>query len=319
MSYESFKPADLVSNGHMFCEYSNRGGNEIAYLLGANDLNDLLENKEVPFLPGQKLLDVGSGGGSFLDEICKLRPDLMGIKLDKSYTDSDKASELGNRENLLHVASDAIKLPFADDTFEHIFSCWCLPYLSDIDRQTALLEMYRCLKPGGQMTVLPWVEVECNNCTLAPRLQKDATHSEEFIRTWSEAISGAMPKNENHSVYEEALKIVTERVSHGRIVDFLADGADESGRFSGNVYEDGWIDKRYSTVRTAEEILKRNTRAYGQAKGYLFLDHEGEKVLAITYSGGRNDYTIYHRVYDDGHINTEPDYDYSMEQENSAM
>jgi ubiquinone/menaquinone biosynthesis C-methylase UbiE len=90
------------------------------------------------------LLDIGCGAGQTLmvADTGSARP--VGVDVDK------EALRLGRELNpgILFVRSSGEKLPFADDSFDFVFSRVALPYMN-IPR--ALLEVRRVLRNGGSV------------------------------------------------------------------------------------------------------------------------------------------------------------------------
>jgi len=99
------------------------------------------------------LLDVGCGTGQLLQDIREKYPNwninLTGV--DKSAQMITKAVEkkLINAE---FIRGDAVKLPFKKEKFEIITCCHSFPYYQD--KQKALKELLRVLKPGGYLLLV---------------------------------------------------------------------------------------------------------------------------------------------------------------------
>ena len=58
-------------------------------------------------------------------------------------------------EQISMAAGDAGKLPFADDSFDWIWSADCIGYPSG-DLLPLLMEMIRVTRPGGEIVILAW-------------------------------------------------------------------------------------------------------------------------------------------------------------------
>lgn len=99
-------------------------------------------------LHDKRVLEVGSGLGI----LQHLVPDYVGI---------DIASTAGAYCSKPFVAASATALPFADNSFDGIWSVWVLEHLAEPEQM--LQEIARVLKPGGSLflcaawDVAPWV------------------------------------------------------------------------------------------------------------------------------------------------------------------
>ena len=104
--------------------------------------------------PGMKVLEVGCGPGSFaedlvgLDVTC-LDPSPEMLKVAKKRVDAARASR--GEEPAVYVEAIAESIPLEDNTFDMVF---CLFSFRDFqDKRKGLEEIYRVLKPGGQLVI----------------------------------------------------------------------------------------------------------------------------------------------------------------------
>jgi len=128
-------------------------------------------------LLGKKVLDVGSGGGSFLRECAKLGIDAIGIDpvyasvfgvnmLGRPYKIDILKSEtvsLANKYGAKIVAGVHEALPFKEDTFDFVLGCYssvayaAQNYADLKQREQAVKRMVeetiRVLKPGGEARI----------------------------------------------------------------------------------------------------------------------------------------------------------------------
>ncbi len=91
------------------------------------------------------ILDVGAGSGELLRQIRRSVPEkellLVGAELSQNAARAIKnGSAVGEVQS---IQSNALKLPFADDAFDYIFSSLFLHHLTDEQAVTLLLEMSR--------------------------------------------------------------------------------------------------------------------------------------------------------------------------------
>jgi len=90
-----------------------------------------------------------------------------------------KASGLADRVH--HVASDSMRLPFADAGFTHVWSIEALAFLPQPD--TALAEAYRVLRPGGHLAVQELVGQAAEDEVPGARFREAGT--------WTESLAAA--------------------------------------------------------------------------------------------------------------------------------
>jgi SAM-dependent methyltransferase len=111
-----------------------------------------LAERMLDLSPGDCVLDVGCGPGSFTRRFAEAVDPGFAFGLDASKPMLTRAVAVGVRPNLAYVRADAAALPFRDRSFEAI--C-CFAALHLIERPWAALdEMARVLAPGGRLALL---------------------------------------------------------------------------------------------------------------------------------------------------------------------
>ena len=101
----------------------------------------------------RKLLEVGSGQGTDALQICRaMSPGASYCGIDYSRGSVDAARAAVSQAGPLPVrptfeVGDACSLPFADDTFDAVYSMGVLHHIDDTDK--AISEVHRVLRPGG--------------------------------------------------------------------------------------------------------------------------------------------------------------------------
>ena len=115
--------------------------------------------------PGDLVLDMGCGGGRHAFETvrrgCRIvaldqsLEELVDVK--NTFAAMIDAGELHSHVQGQPVSADALKLPFADGTFDRIICSEVLEHIPD--DHTAIEELARVLRPGGSiaLTVPAWV------------------------------------------------------------------------------------------------------------------------------------------------------------------
>jgi len=103
---------------------------------------------------GDRVLDVGSGPGflaSAMGEVVGPLGWVCGVDVSEPLLTIAK-KYCAHQSQIEFRQSDATKLPFPDNQFDAAVSTQVLEYVSDI--KTALTEIHRVLRPGGQVVIL---------------------------------------------------------------------------------------------------------------------------------------------------------------------
>ena len=95
---------------------------------------------------GMKMLEPGCGRGEFLSNFEKLGLDVVGVDI------SEEAQNFGHQFDVLQCDVESEPLPFADATFDIIYSKSFIEHLYYPERY--LKEAHRVLKPGGLLLTL---------------------------------------------------------------------------------------------------------------------------------------------------------------------
>ena len=102
------------------------------------------------------ILDVACGTGDLAIEICRLKPGVEVYAVDFAQKMIEfgvlKSVKRGLNDRIHFIGGDALRLPFADDTFDVCGAAFGLRNISD--KLAALSEMRRVVKPGGKVFVL---------------------------------------------------------------------------------------------------------------------------------------------------------------------
>jgi ubiquinone/menaquinone biosynthesis C-methylase UbiE len=108
---------------------------------------------EMGDLNNKKILDVGSGTGTMAVMIKQAHPsaEMIGVDGDPQILEiaRSKARKLG-----IEIRFDqgmSFDLPYPDESFDVVLTSMMLHHLTREDKQTTAREMYRVLRPGGQL------------------------------------------------------------------------------------------------------------------------------------------------------------------------
>lgn len=151
---------------------------------------DLSWRKEVirraAIQPGNRVLDLGSGTGDIALEIHAHQPDAWPLAADFTVEMMRVGQKRPNGDALDWCATDALNLPYANESFDAVVSGFLMRNVSDLPR--ALAEQWRILKPGGRIVILdttrppenllaPFIRIHLN--TVIPTLGKLITGESE--------------------------------------------------------------------------------------------------------------------------------------------
>jgi ubiquinone/menaquinone biosynthesis C-methylase UbiE len=123
----------------------------------------ILPGTQLP--PGTRLLEVGCGVGAVLGILGRAFPgiELSGVDIEDRQIQAARAYLAGLGLDADVRVADALALPFADGSFDHVWMMWFLEHVPD--PVAALREARRVLVPGGALTA---IEVDYNTVWARP-------------------------------------------------------------------------------------------------------------------------------------------------------
>jgi demethylmenaquinone methyltransferase/2-methoxy-6-polyprenyl-1,4-benzoquinol methylase len=141
-----------------------------------------------------RLLDIGTGTGDLAREALAQVPEAKVVAADFTLA----MMRVGQRRGLMNFSSaDALRLPFADASFDAVVSGFLMRNVSDLQR--ALQEQHRVLKRGGRIVILDTTRPKKNLLspliwlhmhTVIPLLGRVLTGSSEAYRYLPETTEG---------------------------------------------------------------------------------------------------------------------------------
>ena len=106
--------------------------------------------------PRMRVLDLGCGTGTLTVMIKQTHPEAVVTGLDGDQKILEiarkKAAKAGVEVTLDHGM--AYQLPYPDDTFDRVLTSLVLHHLTRDDKQRAMGEIYRVLRPGGELHIV---------------------------------------------------------------------------------------------------------------------------------------------------------------------
>lgn len=143
---------------------------------GLDDYADYLGFKPED-LVGKVILDVGSGPAIFAEEAEAIGAEVVSLD-PQPGTQSESMSDEERKQLLERISVGKIipgiaqELPFADESFDMVTAMMSVPnYLPSIEseKQLALLEMARVLKPRGEARICPVLSVPGTNISITEK------------------------------------------------------------------------------------------------------------------------------------------------------
>lgn len=119
-------------------------------------------------LHGKIIIDIGCGGGRFVNEALKQNPKLI-IALDYSGAIEQLQRNLGNKvEKLLLIQADALNIPIKDNVLDFAYSIGALHHTSNVKK--GFKEICRIVKPKSKIAISVYRKgYYCNLCVTIMR------------------------------------------------------------------------------------------------------------------------------------------------------
>jgi ubiquinone/menaquinone biosynthesis C-methylase UbiE len=124
---------------------------EIARSDGFQKLRDAILTMAGP-AARETAIDVGAGTGLLTLALAERVEHVWAVDIARRMCDylSTKASSAG-LDNIEVAVGSAVTLPLVDESVDLVVSNYCFHHLSDPDKEVALREAWRVLKPGGRL------------------------------------------------------------------------------------------------------------------------------------------------------------------------
>jgi ubiquinone/menaquinone biosynthesis C-methylase UbiE len=137
--------------------------------------------------PGQRVLEIGCGTGNLLLQAKATEPGAIVVGLDPDLSALARARRKARRRSLT-VQLDrgyADDLPYADGSMDVVLSAFMLHHLPTAEKDQALREVFRVLRPDGQLHV---VDIGGRADPADGRMARRAHHIHRLQDNWNDAI-----------------------------------------------------------------------------------------------------------------------------------
>ena len=104
---------------------------------------------------GSRVLECGSGTGAQTVHLAASSPEAEVVSVDiepESLEQARSRVEAAGYGNVSFQVADVFDLPFAEQSFDHVFVCFLLEHVAEPER--ALLQLRRVLREGGSITAI---------------------------------------------------------------------------------------------------------------------------------------------------------------------
>lgn len=124
---------------------------DVARREGFRDLRDRILELATP-RPTDSALDVGAGTGLLTLALADTVERVWAIDISPPMCEylRTKAASAG-RDNVTAAAASATSLPLVDASVDLVVSNYCFHHLGNADKERALTEIFRVLRPGGRL------------------------------------------------------------------------------------------------------------------------------------------------------------------------
>ena len=113
-----------------------------------------------------RVLEIAAGTGAVTRELARILPaDAQIVATDLNQPMLDQAAAIGTARPVEFRTADAMKLPFADASFDVVVCQFGVMFFPD--RPAAMREARRVLRPGGAFVFNAWDRIEVNEFALA--------------------------------------------------------------------------------------------------------------------------------------------------------
>jgi len=114
----------------------------------------LIEQADIQ--PGQRVMDLGCGTGTLAIMVKQAQPDaeVVGLDADSDMLKVARYKSANGKSEVKFDVGFTNDLPYPDASFDRVLSSIMIHHLKTPDKEKTAHEVYRVLKPGGQLHII---------------------------------------------------------------------------------------------------------------------------------------------------------------------
>lgn len=142
--------------------------------------------EEAHLAPSYRVLDLGCGTATLTILVKQMHPKVQLIGIDGD----DKVLAIGRAKAAQHgvdITLDhgmAAQLPYPDNSFDRVLSSLVIHHLTTADKQRALHEVFRVLRPGGELLVIDFAKPHNRLASAISLVMRRLERTEDLIKGW---------------------------------------------------------------------------------------------------------------------------------------
>ncbi|MCZ6564046.1 MAG: methyltransferase domain-containing protein [Deltaproteobacteria bacterium] len=151
---------------------------------------------------GHRVLDLGCGTGTLALMIKRTQQEaeVVGLDGDPKVLEIAKAKVARSGQEITMDYGMAYELPYPDDSFDRVLSSLLFHHLSRENKVNTLTEVFRVLRPGGQLHVADWGAPS----NISMRIAFLSVQMLDGFKTTADNVKGLLPEMFSSAGFEEA-------------------------------------------------------------------------------------------------------------------